>query len=221
MGDKNTFEANAAWQALYDTMASIFIQQEKELYEKLGSEVDKGFVPFTVVKKEHVASGPTYLVTLARQDGGKVWSYNAGQYITLRIEEGGVIHNGHYTLLDPPGSNIYSVALKLGNSADQNIITTEEITRNRHVNSTVLVSAPAGTFGLVNVAKNHLFIAVGIGIASLLAMISALNQQGKAPSTSVIQCVRSEEYAAFAGKLHNIIPRSQYSILTERDPISE
>ena len=221
LGDKNTPEAAAAWQALYNTMASIFIKQEKELYEQLGNEVDKGFVPFTVVKKEPVASGPTYVVTLARQDGGKVWNHTPGQYITLRIEKGGVAYNGHYTILDPPGSNTYSVALKLGNNADQNIITTEEIIRNRDINSTVLVSAPAGTFGLVNDAKNHLFIAGGIGIASLLAMISALNQQGKTSSTSVIQCVRSEEYAAFAGKLHNIVPQSQYLILTERDPISK
>jgi nitric oxide dioxygenase len=221
LGDKNTPEATAAWQALYNTMASVFIKQEKELYDQLGSEADKGFVPFTIVKKEPIASGPTYVVTLARQDGGKVWNYNPGQYITLRIEKNGVIHNGHYTILDPPGGNTYSVALKLGNNTDQNIITTEEVINNRGVNSTVLVSAPAGTFGLVNDAKNNLFIAGGIGIASLIGLISTLNQQGKSSSTTVIQCVRSEEYAAFAGKLHNIVPQSQYTILTEKDPISK
>jgi nitric oxide dioxygenase len=222
LGDKNTPEVAAAWQALYNAMASVFIKKEKELYEQLGNNpADKGFVPFTVLKKEVVASGPTYVVTLARQDGGKLWKYQPGQYVTLRVEIDGIANNGHYSLLEPYNGSTYKVALKQGNKNDQNTVTTEEVINNRPLNSTVLVSAPAGGFSLVNDAKSSLFISGGIGIASLLAQILALNQQGKASSVTLIQCVRNEDYAAFAAKLHNILPAGQYIILTEQDPISK
>jgi nitric oxide dioxygenase len=222
LGSKATPEVVAAWQALYSVMSSTFIKREKELYEQLGSdEADKGFVPFTIVKKETIASGPTYALTLARQGGGKLWNYTPGQYITLRIEKDGVLHNGHYTLLEPFNGNTYSVGFKQGNNTDQNTITTEEIVKNRAVGSTVLVSGPAGSFGLVNDAKHHLFISGGIGITSLIPMINELNQQGKASSVTVIQCVRTEGHAAFADKLNNILPKGQYLILTEKDPISK
>jgi len=222
LGNQATPEVVAAWQALYSVMSSIFIKREKELYEQLGNdEADKGFVPFTILKKETIASGPTYALTLAHQGGGKLWNNNPGQYITLRIEKDGVLHNGHYTLLEPFNGNNYSVAFKQGNDTDQNTITTEEIVRNRAVGSTVLVSAPAGSFGLVNDAKHHLFISGGIGITSLMPMINELNQQGKASSATVIQCVRTEGHAAFADKLRSTLPQGQYLILTEKDPISK
>jgi len=222
LGNKATPEVVAAWQALYSLMSSVFIKREKELYEQLGSdEADKGFVPFTILKKETIASGPTYALTLARQGGGKLWSYNPGQYITLRIEKDGVFHNGHYTLLEPFNGSTYTVAFKQGNNTDQNTVTTEEIVNNRAVGSTVLVSGPAGSFGLVSDAKSHLFISGGIGIASLMPMINELIKEGKASSATVIQCVRTEGHAAFADKLRSVLPQGQYLILTEKDPISK
>jgi len=113
------------------------------------------------------------------------------------------------------------VAFKQGNDTDQNTVTTEEIVRNRAVGSTVLVSGPAGSFGLVNDAKRHLFIGGGIGITSLMPMINELQQQGKASSATVIQCVRTDGHAAFGDKLRGALPQGQYVLLTEKDPISK
>jgi nitric oxide dioxygenase len=212
----------AAWEALYALMSQTFISREKELYAQLGNdERDKGFVPFNVVKKETIASGPTVALTLSRNDGGNLWKSNTGQYITLRIEKDGVLHHGFYTLTEPFNGSTYSVAFKDRNQADQNTIVSDEIIRNRAVGSTILVSAPSGSFGLANDAKHHLFISGGIGITSLIAMVEDLNHQGKAASASVIQCVRTEDSAAFADKLRHILPKGQYVILTEKDPISK
>jgi len=221
LGNKATPEVVAAWNALYSTMSSIFIKREKELYEALGSEADRGFVPFTVQKKDVIASGPTYELTLARQDGGKVWNHNPGQYITIRVEKDGVLHHGHYPLLEASNGSTYTIAFKQGNDTDQNTIVTEEIARKRAVGSTVLVSAPTGSFGLHADAKNHLFISGGIGITSLLGMINELNKQGKASSVNVIQSVRTEGHAAFADKLRKFLPQGQYVTLTEKEPLSK
>jgi nitric oxide dioxygenase len=222
LGDKATPELMAAWQGLYDLIAATFIKQEKELYAKLGNdERDKGFIAFTVVKKEQIASGPIYSFKLERQDNGKLFDYHPGQYITLRIEKNGVLHHGHYPLVEPFNGHTYTVAAKRGNDLDQNSIVSDELIANRIVGSTVLISAPAGSFQLVNDANNHLFISGGIGISYFMAPIDELNQQGKAASATLIQCVRTEGHAAFAAKLHKILPKEQYLILTQEEPITK
>jgi nitric oxide dioxygenase len=222
LGSKATPEVVAAYHALYSVMSSTFIKKEKELYEQLGgTDADKGFVPFKVVKKDTVASGPTYVLTLQREDGGKPWNYTPGQYITIQVDKNGVKNNGHYTLLEPPNGSTYSVGFKQGNPLDQNVVTTEELVNNRPVGSTVLVSGPAGSFGLVSGAKSNLFISGGIGITSLSPMINQLIQDGKAASATVIQCVRTAGHAAFGDKLSSALPKGQYIVLTEKEPISQ
>ncbi|CAF4703813.1 unnamed protein product, partial [Rotaria sp. Silwood2] len=162
MGDKATPELMAAWQAVYDLIAATFIKLEKELYAKLGSdERDKGFVPFTIVKKEPIASGPIYAITLERHDGGKLFDYHSAQYVTIRVEKGGVLHHGHYPLIDPCNGDTYTVAFKQGNDLDQNSIVSEEIIRHHAVGSTILLSSPAGSFSLAKDGKHHLFVSGG------------------------------------------------------------
>ena len=121
-----------------------------------------------------------------------------GNILQLRVERDGVLHNGHYIPTEPFNGKTYTVACKQGLDTDQNTVVSDECIRNRAVGSTVLVSAPSGSFGLSNDAKNHLFISGGIGIASFVAMIEELNQQGKSSSVSLIQCVRTPGHAAFA-----------------------
>ncbi|CAF1390521.1 unnamed protein product [Rotaria sordida] len=192
------------------------------MYAKLGNdEHDRGFVPFTILKKEAIASGPIYLLKIERQDSGKLFKYHPGQYITLRVDKGGVLHHGHYSLLEPYNGQTYSVALKQGNDFDQNSIVSDEIIRKRAVGSTVLVSPPAGKFSLVKDGNHHLFISGGIGIASFMALIEELNQQGKLASATVVQCARTDNHAAFAATLHKLLPKEQYVILTQNEPISK
>jgi nitric oxide dioxygenase len=222
LGKQGTPDVVAAWQALYNLMASTFIKEEKELYAKLGNnEAEQGFATFTIQKKEVVAGGPTYAVTLTPKNGGKVPPYQSGQYITLRVEKNGVLHNGYYPVIESYNGNNYTVAFKQGYDTEQNSIVSEEIVRNYVVGSYILVSPPAGSFALASDAKNHLFISGGIGITSFLAMLEDLQKQGKASSATLVQCVRTEFHAAFADKLRNILPQGQYLILTQEDPISK
>lgn len=217
LGSKSTPETVAAWKALYNVMASTFIKREKELYEQLGNE--KGFVPFTITKKETISAGPTVVITLQRQDGGKAWSYNAGQYITIRVEKDGICHQGHYIPLDPANNSTYSVALR-GGHVDQNTVVSEEVIKNRQVGGTVLVSAPSGSFGLVDGANNSLFIAGGVGITSLMGLINELNKQGKAGSVIVIQCSETGDRAAFSKQLQDLL-KDRYVLLTKDKPFSK
>ena len=222
LGDQGTPEVKAAWQALFNLLAATFMKKEKELYAQLeGEDTNKGFLPFIVTKKETTGNGSTHIVTLAREDGGELWHYTSGQYITVRIGKDGVLHNGRYPLLEPYNGSTYKIGFKLAYHTDPNIIISQEIIKHREVGSMVLASPPAGSFGLVNDAKQHLFISGGIGITSFMAVLEELHKQGKADSVTLIQCVRSEGHAAFADKLRGILRQGRYIILTEKDPISK
>jgi nitric oxide dioxygenase len=220
-GDRATPELMAAWQALYDLIAKTFMDREKELYAQLGDDRDKNFVPFSITKKDVIASGPTHHLTLQRQDGGKLWGYHPGQYITIRVERNGVLHNGHYPLLEPFNGSTYSIAFKPGYDIDPNSVISDELINHRQVGGTVLVSPPAGTFGLVSEGSRHLFISGGIAITNFMAMIQELNQQGRTSSATVVQCVRTPGHAAFAEKLRGMLPQGQYKIVTQEDPLSK
>ena len=139
----------------------------------------------------------------------------------MRIEKGGVLHSGHYPLTNLFNGHTYNIVCKQGNDYDQNTIVSEEVIQNRTIGSTILVSAPAGSFGLTTAVNRHLFISGGIGITSFMAIIDELNQQGQASSISLIQCVRTESHAAFASTLEKIIPKGQYLILTQEEPIAK
>ena len=220
--EKGTPEMMAAWQALYNLITATFMKKEKELYAQLeGEDTEKGFLPFTVTKKEKIAGGPTYLVTLAREDGGKLWHYTSGQYVTVRIGKNGVLHNGRYPLIQPYNGSTYQIAFKEGYESDPNNIISAEIIENRAVGSMVLASPPAGSFSIASDAKHHLFISGGIAITSFMAVLEELTKQGKADSVTLIQCVRTEDHAVFADKLRSTLGQGQYLILTEKDPISK
>jgi nitric oxide dioxygenase len=214
LGDKATKEIIDAWAVAYGIIAQVFIDTEKKLYDELNP--DHGFVPFTIVKKEQVANGPIVSLTLARKDGGKVHPFQAGQYITLQIKKDGRNHNRHYSLIEPFNGKTYRIAIKDEIDREPKGIVSNEIIDNYKEGDEILLNFPAGTFGLFKDAKHNLFIAGGIGITPLSAMVQELNQAGKADSITLIHCVLTKEHAAFAQQLKSILSaENQYQILAE------
>jgi nitric oxide dioxygenase len=216
LGDKSTQEILDAWAAAYDIIANIFIGIEKQLYDDLGPvEADKGFIPLTIVKKEQVASGPIVAITFERRDGGKIFGYQPGQYLTIRIKKDGRLHNRHYSLIQPFDGKTYRIAIKEEIDHEPKGIVSPEIIDNYKVGDTVLASFPAGTFTLVEDGKHHLFIAGGVGITVLFSMVQELYKKDKADCATLIHCVPTKEHAAFADQLQSILPKDQYQILSQ------
>jgi len=214
LGTKATPEILDAWAAAYDLIASIFIDVEKQLYDELGQdERDKGFVSFTIVKKEKVSNTPIIAFTLERHDGGKIHNYHPGQYITLRIKKGNYFHNRHYSLIQPFDGKTYCIAIKQHIDHDPKGIVSNEIINNYRKGDKILVSLPAGDFTLVDNARHYLFIAGGVGITVLSSMIHELHKQGKSNIATLIHCVPSESHAAFSNQMRSILRRNQYHLL--------
>lgn len=222
LGDKATQEILDAWGAAYGIIAQIFIDAEKKLYDELGpDERDKGFVPFTIVKKEQVASGPIVALTLKRTDGGKMHGYHPGQYITLQVKKNGYLNNRHYSLLEPFDGSTYRVAIKQEIDHEPKGVVSTEIIDNYNEGDTIDASFPAGTFVLEANAQEHLFIAGGIGITVLSSMIHQLEQQGKASTATLIHCVLTEDHAAFSHEMKKILTEKRYHLLTENHLLDE
>lgn len=212
MGDASILNA---WSAAYNILARMLIDIEKKLYDELGDRSDQGFIPFTIVKKETVAAGPIVAFTLERQDGKRLLKYHPGQYITISIKKDGFQHLRHYSLIEPFDGKTYCIAIKHENERQPKGIVSTEMIEKCKEGDRVLISLPAGTFGLCDHASHHLFIAGGIGITVLTSLILELEKQGKADSATLIHCVPAESHAAFATQFRTILPRNQYYILTQ------
>ncbi|CAF3054736.1 unnamed protein product [Rotaria sp. Silwood2] len=220
LGSQATPEILEAWKAAYSVISSIFIGLEKEMYAKLGDS-DKAYAEYKIVKKDTIASGPTVAVTLERADGGKLVDYQPGQYIVVRLEKDGLFHNRFYGLTEPSNGKTYSIVLKQEPDNASNATVSNEIINNRDVGSTVLVSVPSGTFGLVKDAKHHVLIGGGVGIGPIKAMVEALHAEGKSASATLVHCVRTADHAAFADKLRAAVSDGHYLLLTADNPISK
>jgi nitric oxide dioxygenase len=214
LGDKSTPEILDAWSTAYKVIANILIETENKLYENLGNnEDDKGFIPFTIVKKEKIADGPIYSFEIKRCDGGKMIDYYPGQYITLRIKKDGLFHNRHYGLVRPFDGKIYRVGIKQINDCEPKGVFTNELIENYNVGDKILASLPAGTFAVIDDAKYHLFIAGGVGITVLSTMIESLYKQGKSKSVTLIHCVPGKEYAAYINRMRTYVPEKQFHLM--------
>ncbi len=91
-------------------------------------------------------------------DGGKIHSYRSGQSLTLRIKKDDCFHNLHYCLIEPFNGKTYRIAIKDEIDHEPKGIVSNEIIDNYKEGDEILVSFPAGTFGLVQDAKHHLFM---------------------------------------------------------------
>ncbi|CAF1463331.1 unnamed protein product [Rotaria sp. Silwood1] len=222
LGDKATPAILNAWAAAYDIIAKVFIDLEQQLYDELGpNELDKGFVSFKISKKEVIASGPIVSLTLVRQDGGKMHNYQTGQYITVRIKKNGHFHNRHYSLIQPFDGKTYRIAIKDENDTEPKGLVSNEIIDNFNEGDTILASFPAGTFGLVENAENHLFIAGGIGITVLSSMIHELYKHGKSKNAILIHCVPTKKHAAFANQMQTILSENRYHLFDEAEQLDK
>ncbi|CAF5139764.1 unnamed protein product, partial [Rotaria sp. Silwood1] len=132
-------------------------------------------------------------------------NYQTGQYITVRIKKNGHFHNRHYSLIQPFDGKTYRIAINGENDTEPKGLVSNEIIDNFKEGDTILASFPAGTFGLVENAENHLFIAGGIGITVLSSMIHELYKHGKSKNAILIHCVPTKKHAAFANQMQTIL----------------
>jgi phthalate 4,5-dioxygenase reductase component len=150
-------------------------------------------MPLRVTRNEKIADG-IHLLEFRDGAGNQLTQFSAGAHIAIRVPNGML---RKYSLCnDPAERDRYLVAVKRevnGRGGSINLIDKVK------AGDELFVTAPVNDFGLPPRAQDFLFIAGGIGITPIMAMIREVLAQGK--RFRLYYCSRSPETTAFRDEL--------------------
>ena len=157
------------------------------------AHADPAMTPRRVTRVERIAED-IHLFELRDRAGADLPEFSAGAHVSLRVPNGMV---RKYSLCnDPAERDRYVIAVKReapGRGASESLI------RNVAEGSEVPVSAPANNFALTKSPAGYLFIAGGIGITPIMAMIRQLAASGG--RFKLCYCTRTAAATAFRDEL--------------------
>jgi len=150
-------------------------------------------MPLRVTRNDKIADG-IHMLEFRAAGGEPLPEFSAGAHIAIRAPNGLL---RKYSLCNNPAErDRYLVAIKReakGRGGSANLID--------HVQAgdELMVAPPVNDFGLPPRAQDFLFIAGGIGITPIMAMIRQLRSEGK--RFRLFYCARSPETTAFLDEL--------------------
>ncbi len=150
-------------------------------------------MPLRVTRADKIADG-IYLFELRDAAGQPLPQFSAGAHITIRVPNG--LLRKYSLCNDPKERDRYQVAIKReanGRGGSATLIDTV------NAGDELMVAPPVNDFGLPQRAQDFLFIAGGIGITPIMAMIREVQAQGK--NFRLFYCSRSPETTAFTQEL--------------------
>lgn len=191
-----TDEVIAAWAAAYGQLADILIGAEKGIYAA-NAQAEGGWQGarrFVVAGKQAESVEVTSFI-LCPEDGGKVLAHQSGQFIGLRLEIDGKEVRRNYSLSQAANGESLRISVK----REQGGVVSSHLHDKVQVGDVLEVFAPAGFFVLDSSDKPLVFMAAGVGITPIMAMLEqALKTQR--PIT-LIHCSRSPAVQPFRAQL--------------------
>jgi len=149
--------------------------------------------PLRVMRADKIADG-IHLFELRDDAGRELPPFTAGAHIAIRAPNG--LLRKYSLCNDPAERDRYQVAIKRednGRGGSANLIDAVK------VGDELMIAPPVNDFGLPPRATDFLFIAGGIGITPIMAMIREVQRQGK--RFRLYYCSRSPETTAFVDEL--------------------
>lgn len=151
-------------------------------------------MPLRIARKEEIAQG-IYLFELRDAQDASLPPFAAGAHVALRTP-GGFVRK--YSLCnDPSERDCYAIAVKRETPGRGGSI---DLIDNAQAGDTLSVAPPVNDFELPRRATDLLFIAGGIGITPIMAMIRELQTQPE-KRFRLFYCTRSPEMTAFLPEL--------------------
>ena len=150
-------------------------------------------LPLRVTRNDRIADG-IHLLEFRDSGGQPLPEFSAGAHIAVRAPNG--LLRKYSLCNDPAERDRYLVAIKReinGRGGSCNLID------NAKAGDELMVAPPVNDFGLPQRAQDFLFIAGGIGITPIMAMIREVQRQGK--RFRLFYCSRSPETTAFLDEL--------------------
>ncbi|WP_245935764.1 NO-inducible flavohemoprotein [Sphingobacterium athyrii] len=200
LGDAATEELIAAWKVAYFQLADLMIGIEKEMYDQMVQNEGgwTGWKPFNIVK---IVSETAEIqsVYLAPTDGGKVPRHSAGQYVSVRVylPELHLYQPRQYSLSDASNGQYLRISVKKETPAGKpEGMVSNYLHQYFQVGKQLELTAPTGSFNLMENKYPHVFISGGVGQTPLMAMLEQLvNTNGQNAVTWIHGCRNSELHA--------------------------
>jgi phthalate 4,5-dioxygenase reductase subunit len=151
------------------------------------------YMPLRVTRNEKIADG-IHLLEFRAADGKELPPFTAGAHVGIRTPSG--LLRKYSLCNDPAERERYLVAIKRevnGRGGSINLIDGVK------AGDDLMVTAPINDFGLPPRAQDFLFIAGGIGVTPMMAMIREVQAQKK--RFRLYYCSRSPETTAFRDEL--------------------
>lgn len=223
LGDAATDEIIDAWAEAYGVIADAFIGVEKEMYEEAETQEGgwEGFRNFVVDKKVKESEVITsfYLVP---EDGGKIASYQPGQYLTVRVKPEGeeYTHLRHYSLSDVAGKDYYRISVKKEEAGKVSSYLHDSL----QTGDVIEASAPAGDFVLEEKETPVVLISGGVGLTPLVSMLQTIVEKQPEREVTFIHGAQNSKVHALketveelANKYSTVKNYVAYSEPTEQD----
>ncbi|WP_453996561.1 NO-inducible flavohemoprotein [Bacillus nitroreducens] len=176
LGDAATDEIINAWAEAYGVIADAFIGVEKEMYDEAKQQPGgwEGFRNFVVDRKVKESDVITSFY-LKPDDGKEISSYQAGQYLTVKVQPEGdqYTHLRHYSLSSAPGKDYYRISVKREEHGVVSNYLHNELTEG----DVIQVSAPAGDFVLDAKNTPAILISGGVGLTPMVSMLNTIVEQ--------------------------------------------
>ncbi|HEV7280856.1 MAG TPA: NO-inducible flavohemoprotein [Pirellulaceae bacterium] len=214
-GDAATDEVVGAIAEAYGFLAKVCIDREAEIYKQQREAPGgwNGYRKFRVDRKVRESEVVTSLY-LKPADGGQLPTFQAGQYLTVRVDHPATPTSPrNYSLSDEPGVGHYRISVKresrLAETAPDGLISNylHDVVQP---GDTLEIGPPCGEFFLqpehVGAASPDggrpvVFLAGGIGITPLLSMAKSLVRQGHTAPVLFVQAARNCRVQAFGSEL--------------------
>lgn len=201
LGDIATPEIMKAWSVAYESLATIFINREKELYKTNEHSIGgfKGMKEFVVINKV-IESNTITSFYLKRKDGVQVPSFIPGQYIaiTLSIPNTEHKHTRNYSLSDSNDKNYLRISVKKETGSPNGIVS-NYLHTSVEIGAVLSIGMPSGNFVLKDTNKPVVFISGGVGITPLLSMYKEAVK--KLNKVIFIQCVLNSDNQVFVKEI--------------------
>lgn len=214
LADAATEELIEAWKVAYFQLADLMIGIEKEMYDEMIQNEGgwTGWKPFNVVK---IVSETAEIqsIYLAPTDGGKVPGHNAGQYVSVRVylPELQLYQPRQYSLSDASNGKYLRISVKKETpSGKPEGMVSNYLHQYFQVGKQLELTAPTGSFNLMENEHPHVFISGGVGQTPLMAMLEQLvNAKGRNAVTWIHGC-RSSDLHAFKERLRTLEAQNEH-----------
>lgn len=161
-------------------------------------------VPTRVVATQELAGGSARLVRLEKPHGWDDVRWDAGAFISVRVEHGGESLVRQYSLVnDSDGSNTMDICIKRVDGGRVSNVLNDTVNSGAYL---TLVGAPTSTGGLImtEVPAKSLFVAGGVGITPIISQLRRIARERNASDAVLLYFNRDQQSTLFEREIREL-----------------